>query len=148
MSVTGAEAIVEVLDGIERGELTAIPQNNELATPAPKIFPELGKIDWNKDAIVLKNLIHGLSPTPGAYSFFKKRRIKFMTAVIDDSSYKEEPGTIVVRDKKQLGIQTGNGILKPLEVQLEGRKALKIEDFLRGFQCKTGDKFISSDRTI
>ncbi|RKY51906.1 MAG: hypothetical protein DRP89_08510, partial [Candidatus Neomarinimicrobiota bacterium] len=64
------------------------------------------------------------------------------------SSYKEEPGTIVVRDKKQLGIQTGNGILKPLEVQLEGRKALKIEDFLRGFQCKTGDKFISSDRTI
>lgn len=148
LSIVGAEAIVKVLDGIERGELTAIPQNNELATPAPKISPELGKIDWNKDAVKLKNLIHGLSPTPGTYSFFKKKRIKFLTADIGESSYHEEPGTIVVRDKKQLGIQTGDGILKPMEIQVEGRKALKIEDFLRGFQGNIGDKFVSSEGSL
>ncbi|MCK4445485.1 MAG: methionyl-tRNA formyltransferase [Candidatus Marinimicrobia bacterium] len=148
LSVIGAEAIVEVLDGMEKGEMTAIPQDDKLATAAPKIFPELCIIDWNKDATFLKDLIRGLSPAPGAYSFFKKRRIKILAAAVSESSFHEEPGTIVLRDKKQLGIQTGNGLLSPREIQVEGRKPLGVEDFLRGFQGKIGEKFISPEGSL
>ena len=143
LSLLGAKMLVQTLDKLEVGELQPIPQSPELATKAPKIYPELGEIDWTKDARAIKWLIHGLSPTPGAYTFYKKKRIKILTAEYSMDSLSDIPGKIVTRDKKQFGIQTGKGVLYPLELQAEGRKALAVADFLKGFHAKVGEKFFS-----
>ncbi|MBN2601480.1 MAG: methionyl-tRNA formyltransferase [Candidatus Marinimicrobia bacterium] len=141
LSNLGAPALVSVLNKLECGKVEAIPQDPSQVSLAPKIFPQMGEIDWSKSAMSLKNLIHGLSPIPGAYSVFGKKRIKFLRACysLDDSS--EMPATIVIRDKNHMGIQTGSGILYPQELQSEAKKALPVAEFLRGFPAKIGDRF-------
>ncbi|PIS27390.1 MAG: methionyl-tRNA formyltransferase [Candidatus Marinimicrobia bacterium CG08_land_8_20_14_0_20_45_22] len=141
LSCLGGESLVRVVNEIEEKRLEPIPQRHELATQAPKIFPEMGEIDWRKGALSIKNLIHGLSPTPGAYSFFGKKRIKFLSAVAKSGGNSKTHGAIVIRKKNWLGIQTGDGILFPKEVQSEGKKPLSIDEFLRGYQGKVGDIF-------
>jgi len=143
LSRIGAKALVRVLDMIERGEVKPIPQNEKLATYAPKIKPEMGRIDWSKEAKNIKNLIHGLSPVPGAFSFFKNKRVRFLKANIEDTSTSYSPGTIVYLDKKCMKIQTGRGLLLPSMLQTEGKKPLTVTEFIKGFRGNTGDRFIS-----
>lgn len=141
LSLLGGEILVSTIDAIEENRLTPIPQHHEEATKAPKIYPDMGKIDWSKDATKIKCLIHGLSPTPGAFTSFNGKRIKFLAATVEPSKSPFEPGMIAYRDKIRIGIQTGNGILFPLKVQVEGKKPLPVAEFLRGFQGKIGDRF-------
>jgi methionyl-tRNA formyltransferase len=143
LAVLGAESLPVVLRDLETGKAVKIPQDNSLASKAPKIYPEMGELDWSKSAQEIKNQIHGLSPYPGAYSHFKQKRIKFLRAKYDETTENSEPGTIVIRDKKHLGIQTGNGVLYPVELQKEGKREMSVKDFLNGFQGKIGDKFNS-----
>jgi methionyl-tRNA formyltransferase len=139
----GGTALVDVLNDLESGTVVQVAQNDVLATKAPKIFPQLGEIDWAENAETIRNLIHGLSPTPGAYSFFGKKRIKFLKARFSADSAQGQPGTIGFRDKQRIGIQTGSGILYPLVLQAAGRQALPVTEFLRGFQARIGDRFHS-----
>ncbi|MDD5765195.1 MAG: methionyl-tRNA formyltransferase [Candidatus Marinimicrobia bacterium] len=141
LSRLGGESLVQVVNEIEENRLAPIPQRHELATQAPKIFPEMGEIDWKNNAFTIRNLIHGLSPTPGAYSFFRKKGIKFLAAIAEPGGNSETVGAIVIRENNRLGIQTGAGILFPREVQAEGKNPLPIDQFLRGFQGKVGDIF-------
>ena len=143
LSYIGAKALVDSLDHIESGDIQTIPQCHDLATKAPKIYPQMGEIDWGKSAESIKHLIHGLSPAPGAYCYYGKKRIKLLKAEFSEETLPGIPGTIVRRTKTQLGIQTGQGVLYPLELQAEGRKALPVAEFLRGFQTKPGDSFRS-----
>lgn len=143
LSVLGSASLLEALNNLESGKVTKIPQDDSLATKAPKIYPEMGEIDWTKPAIEIKNQIHGLSPFPGAYSQFKGKRIKFLRASYEINNETTAPGTIIFRNKKRLGIQTGKGILYPNELQKEGKRAMQVQDFLNGFQGQTGDKFTS-----
>lgn len=143
LSRLGAPALVTVLDQLANGSAAAIPQNDALASKAPKIFPQMGAINWSNSAAVLKNQIHGLSPVPGAYAYFGKKRIKFLRARYSSEELGGTPAEIVVRDKNQLGIQTGSGVLYPLELQAEGKKALPVAEFLKGFQAKIGERFRS-----
>lgn len=139
----GAPALVQVLDRLETDAITAVRQDDSQATRAPKIYPEMGRIDWSHSAVAIKNLIHGLSPVPGAFSFFGKKRIKFLRARFGYMDVRQAPGVIVYRDRHDLGIQTGAGILYPLELQAEGKKALAVAEFLCGFQGKIGESFRS-----
>ena len=139
----GARLIVEAIDGLETGTLKGTPQDESLATPAPKIFPELGEIDWYKPASDLRNLIHGLSPTPGAFTFFQGKRLKILRASVTDEKFPGEPGTIIQCDKNNLSVLTGQGVLKLEELQFEGRKTLPSTEFLCGFVGRVGDKFAS-----
>lgn len=143
LSKIGARAFVVVLDMMENGKLNPVPQDEKLATYAPKIKPEMGRINWAKGAKDIKNLIHGLSPVPGAFSFFKNKRIKFLKATVEQSSTNYPPGTIVYLDKKCIKIQTGKGLLLPSVLQTEGKKPLTVSEFIKGFRGSTGDRFIS-----
>lgn len=143
LSILGSESLLEALNNLESGKAIKIPQDDELATKAPKIYPEMGEINWSMDAEKIKNQIHGLSPFPGAYSQFNGKRIKFLRTKFELSDETSEPGIITIRNKKILGIQTGKGILYPTELQKEGKKAMPVQDFLNGFQGKIGDKFTS-----
>ncbi len=142
LSEIGAESVLKVLDGLECNTLKPLPQDDSIATKAPKVYPELGEINWSGSAESIRNLIHGLSPSPGAYSSFRGRRVKFLRASFESYNGDEVAGTIVKLQKSVLCIKTGDGILLPLEMQLEGRKALLIDDFLRGFQGKVGEQFV------
>jgi len=143
LSQLGAGAIVEVLDGLADGELEPIPQNNQQATRAPKIYPEMGRLDWTDTATRLKNRIHGLSPSPGAYTWYARQRLKILQAHTDPHNTPQTPGTIVLINKEQLAVQTGDGCLYPDLIQREGKKALPIAEFLRGFNGAAGEHFHS-----
>lgn len=136
----GAELLGETVEKIAAHQISEQPQDEQLATPAPKIFPELGEIDWYKSAFTIKCLIHGLAPEPGAFTFFKGKRLKILRARYSPGGQPAEPGTLVRRDKKELAVQTGEGWLWPLELQLEGRKAMPVDTFLQGFAGRVGDR--------
>jgi len=132
LSKTGAEVVLKTVDMIESGNFTLQKQNDELATPAPKITSETGKIDWDKPAEKIHNLVRGLSPSPCAYFFHNDKKIKiYKTKVIEKEN--TSPGKII-QGKKNLFIECGKNILEILELQLEGRKRMSAEEFLRGFK--------------
>lgn len=141
LAQVGASLLLETITKIANGQVSEQAQDDDLATPAPKIFPELGEIDWYKDALTIKCLIHGLAPEPGAFTFFRGKRLKILRARWEPGVKQAEPGTVISRTKKALVIQTGNGWLLPLELQLEGKRPLETAAFLPGFAGQVGDRF-------
>ena len=131
LSKLGAEAVLETVDMIESGNYQLKGQDNSLATPAPKITPETGKINWTKSAVEIHNLVRGLSPVPCAYFFHNNKKIKvYKTKVLE----KENPTLGKInQSKKNLFVECGKDELEILELQLEGRKRMNAEEFLRGY---------------
>ncbi len=142
LSEIGAELILKTIDLIEKKEVKLLIQDDKEATPAPKITPELCKIDWSGSAAEIKNLIRGLSPAPSAYTTYQGKILKiFKAQVINDTPYSEGSGEVVSADKnKGLQIKTSKGILRILELQPQNKKRIKGEEFLRGYRIKVGDK--------
>ncbi|HVO75012.1 MAG TPA: methionyl-tRNA formyltransferase [Ignavibacteriaceae bacterium] len=132
LSELGAEAVLETVDLIESGSFRLIHQDNSKATPAPKITPETGKIDWGKPAEEIHNLIRGLSPVPAAYFFYDDKKIKiFKTRVEKKSS--TSPGKFII-SKTNFFVECGENRLEILDLQLEGKRRLNAEEFLRGYR--------------
>lgn len=131
MSVLGAEVILKTLELIESGNVEVKEQDDNLATPAPKITKELCKIDWTNAADKVHNLVRGLSPFPGAYFEYDGKRYKiFSTKVASGKNL--NPGEILTDNNIFIGC--GEEALEILEIQPEGRKRMKAEDFLRGYK--------------
>ena len=108
-------------------------QDESKVTFAPKIKTNDCKIDWSKSANEIHNLIRAFSPSQGAFTSFNNKRLKiFSSLILDNSSDSSKCGEIVICSKKLLAVQTGNGILDIHEVQSEGKKRMKVEEFLRG----------------
>lgn len=133
LSEIGANIVVETLDGIEAGTLQGTPQDESKVTSAPKIKSDDYKIDWTKTAKQIYDLIRAFSPAPGAFTTFNSKRLKiYSSTILDNSSDNNKCGEIVIYSKNQLVIQTGKGLLDIGEVQMEGKKRMKVEEFLRG----------------
>ncbi len=141
LSEIGAEVVLHSVRLIEQGKITPKPQNNELASPAPKIFKDDCRIDWNLPAVDVHNFIRGLSPRPCAFTLYNDLSLKIYRSTVSTQQRSGNPGEIAFADKR-IGVQTGNGIVEILELQLEGKKKLSAEEFLRGFQIHVGDKFL------
>lgn len=131
MSEKGAELILKTVNLIEEGDFTLEMQDNELATPAPKIKKETCRIDWTKSAFNIHNLIRGLSPYPGA--FFEKDNKIFKVYSSNPSDITGLLPSQIRQTKNQIFIGTSTEALEILEIQPEGRKRMKTEDFLRGY---------------
>ena len=134
----GAELLVETLDGLKSGSITPIPQGENF-THVGKLEKTTGVIDFNKSAVEIERLIRGLNPWPSAYTSFNGKTLKIWDADIDDcdcSMY--APGTIYKVDKKNIYVSTAKGGLVLNEIQLEGKKRMDTEAFLRGCQVETG----------
>ncbi|MEE8341085.1 MAG: methionyl-tRNA formyltransferase [Candidatus Neomarinimicrobiota bacterium] len=133
LSEIGAKLVVKTLNGIETNNLKGNPQDGSNVTFAPKIKPDDYKIDWTKQATKINNLIRAFSPAPGAFTTFKRKRIKiFSSKILENISDNMNCGEIVICNKNQVAIQTGNGVLGIVEVQIEGKKRMKVDEFLRG----------------
>ncbi len=132
LSELGAQAVLETVNLIESGNFELIEQDNSQATPAPKITPEIGRIDWSKKAEDIHNLVRGLSPVPAAYFYFEEKKIKiFKTRFVNKKV--TTPGKFII-SKTNLLVECGENQLEILDLQLEGKKRLNAEEFLRGFR--------------
>ena len=140
LSKIGGELLVETLKQIENGTAPREKQGDDFSV-APMLSKDMAKIDWeNKTAQEIKNLVRGLNPIMGAYTFLNGSKIKFwkvdIANSIDFDVYKAqslENGSVLVSDQKQgLFIKTKQGILSVLEIQGENAKRMSIGDFLRG----------------
>ena len=149
LSKIGGEILVKTLKLIEEGKAPREKQTEE-ATLAPMLNKEIALIDWeNSDANKIHNLIRGLNPIMGAYSYIDGKKIKFWKSKVltkeEFFSYKTEfeeyeakfnnlvPGTILIADDKDgLYIKANGGVLKILEIQGENAKRMPTADFLRG----------------
>lgn len=158
LSNVGANLLVKTLKLIEQGEAPREKQGEEF-TLAPMLDKEMAKIDWqNKTAEEIKNLVRGLNPILGAYSFINNKKIKFWKVEnisdielenefpeIKEYQYKMKdivPGTVLFSDDKNgLYIKANSGIIKVLELQAENARKMNINDFLRGNKIEVGNIF-------
>ena len=136
----GANLLVETLNQIENGTAPRIPQGEDFSI-APMLDKEMSKIDWkNKSAKEIKNLVRGLNPIMGTYSYLDGKKIKIWKVdVFPDNDSDVEKGTVVKSDSKDgLYIKAKDGIIKVIEIQGENSKKMPIQDFLRGNKIEEG----------
>ncbi len=130
MSFAGTKLITDTLDLIASGNYTLQSQDITKATTAPKITKEICEIKWDSPAIELYNLIRGLSPAPGAFFVHNGKVIKIYKAETAEG-YSLSPGEIFT-GKKEVVIGCNPGCLRILEIQKEGHKRMRTDEFLRG----------------
>ncbi len=138
----GAKLVLKTVEAIAADEVVALPQDESKAmNHAPKIFKETGEINWTNSANSIHNLIRGLSPYPAAWTSLDNKNCKiFKTSVSEKNLSKIESGNYSSDGKTFLKFQTGDGSLEILELQLEGKKRMKIGDFLRGYKLEKSIK--------
>ena len=133
----GAELLLETLKRWRRGEIEPRPQREEEATFAPKLRKEDGLINWKREAREINNLIRGAQPWPGAYTFLRGKLLKVHRARV--GSGRGEPGEVISLEEG-IEVACGEGSLLLQEVQLEGRRRVLWEDFLRGYPLSIGER--------
>lgn len=138
LAVVGAEACVEAMEQIANGNATRTPQNHEEATHVSMISKEFGNIDWKKSAVEIERLIRGLNPWPSAYTKLDGKTFKIWKAAVISENSGANPGCVCKVSKDALEVQTGEGVLSLLEVQLEGKKRMEADAFLRGYSVEEG----------
>ncbi|MBA4397440.1 MAG: methionyl-tRNA formyltransferase [Syntrophus sp. (in: bacteria)] len=139
LAVRGAQLLMKAIGMIEAGAIRPIPQDPAAATFAPRLKKEDGLIRWETDARTIVRLIRGLSPAPGAYTVFDAKILRIFQAVEMDTISPALPGTLSISENELL-VSAANGRVSLLDVQLEGKKRMPIQDFLRGCRVKPGDR--------
>ena len=127
----GAGFIVDTIDKIEKGSVQRIKQDQESVSFAPKINKKMLLINWNWDSKKIHNWVRGLSPYPGMYTLLNGRSMRIYNTFVKNSSICK-PGEIVEVNQDSILVGTGKNLIGVLEVQLEGKKRLKVEEFIKG----------------
>lgn len=142
LSQAGARLCVKVLKDLEEGNAVRVKQPEKSTTPyASMISKKMGEIDWNRSAKSIEQLIRGLDPWPSAYTKLQGKTLKLWKAEAQKENVPEGvPGEVVKVERDTFCIQTGDGILKIEEVQLEGKKRMDTAAFLRGFHLSQGER--------
>ena len=134
----GSQLVLKTVQQIEENSVTEQPQELTTSKHAPKIYKETCLIDWNKPVLEIHNLIRGLSPYPTAFTHLDGKVLKiYKSAVIlrqaqDDSAQAQNDKAYLTDNKTYLSFKCANGYLDILELQLEGKKRMKVDEFLRG----------------
>jgi methionyl-tRNA formyltransferase len=133
MKDLGAKLLVETINQLEKGILLAKPQSSPKEEKhAPKLFKEDCKIDWELPAIQIFNLVRGLSPYPTAFTTLLGKNLKIFRASIEKTKPNIPAGNYSTDHKSFLKFAAADGFINLLEVQMEGKKKMGIEEFLRG----------------
>lgn len=145
LAAAGAELIVEALVKLPAGELTPRRQNEEESCYAKMLQKSMGKIDWSMPADQLDCLIRGLISWPGVSTTFRGKNLKIWEEepVAEEGfgtqTAQEKPGTVIGVEKGAFYVKTGEGALKVLSVQMEGKKRMDVKDFLLGYPIRAGE---------
>ena len=141
LAEVGAELCVKTIEAIENGTADYTPQDKSKATHTAMIHKELGSIDWTKSAKEIECLSRGLNPWPSAYTRLDGKTLKIWRANVLPDEKKAAPGCIIKAEKGSFLVQTGDGVLELLEVQLEGKKRMTTDAFLNGYTVEEGTYF-------
>jgi methionyl-tRNA formyltransferase len=131
LSELGARLLAETLPRWIAGEVAPQPQDHSRATLAPKLDKADGRLDWSRPAVELDRRVRAFSPWPGTYTAWNGKLLRILTVRTAGHSSEQAPGQ-VVKDAKGIGVVTGDGVLQLVTVQLEGKRAMRAEDFARG----------------
>jgi len=141
LSRLGADLILKTIEEYIKGNIKPNPQNHEIATYAPMLNKQEGRVDWTKPGKQLDYFIRGMNPWPGAFTFLAEKRLRIIKAIPLDIISHDVPGTVLESAHGTLMVQTGNGALSIREIQGDSGKRLPISDFLRGFPIPKGSLF-------
>lgn len=143
LMLLSGQLVTETVDNIIAGTITSVPQDSIKdiePTPAPKIFRDTCRINWNQPAKKVYDFIRGLSPYPAAWTTLNGKSVKIYEAGIDTShaSTNEDmkPGTILTDHKSRLQVATAKGRLDIKVMQLEGKKRMPVSDLLKGLKIE------------
>ncbi|HLO27236.1 MAG TPA: methionyl-tRNA formyltransferase [Geobacteraceae bacterium] len=136
LAVIGAEALAETLDLLTDSKLSPHKQDDALSCYAPLLKKEDGIIDWGTGAGAIKNLVRGMTPWPGAFTFLDGKTLKIYRSSVASGS--GAPGRVLRAGQKGLEVACGTGSLIIEELQLEGRKRLTAAEFLAGYTLEPG----------
>ena len=134
----GAALLVDVVDRLAGGIASEVQQDDAEATYAPRLTKEDSPIDWSRPAGDLHNQIRGLHPWPHADTFLNGKRLIVLRSAVVDEATSAPHGTVVAARGDQLDVATGNGVLRILELQAEGKKPMRARDFLTGHAVPVG----------
>lgn len=134
----GAKLLVETLPLVASGEAVYEKQPAESTTPyACMIKKQMGEVDWSRSAAELERLVRGMNSWPSAYTNLDGKTLKIWDSHVEEVDKTGTPGEILKTDKTGIYVQTGKGVLVLEEVQLEGKKRMTVDAFLRGYSIKT-----------
>jgi methionyl-tRNA formyltransferase len=145
MMMLGANLLVTTLTGlinntlVEKDQEAIINEDPSLLKHAPKIFTETCTIDWHNTADSIFNLIRGLSPFPGALTKLDDKILKIFESAKEICSHANKIGSVSTDSKTYLKFASADGYIHVLDLQLEGKKRMKVADFLRGYKINTGN---------
>ncbi|HSF88200.1 MAG TPA: methionyl-tRNA formyltransferase [Saprospiraceae bacterium] len=135
MMMIGAGLVVSSVDLISKGQYQLYDQDESKASHAPKIHHEDGRIHWDSPALNIYNLIRGMSPYPGAWTFVDGIECKIWKSTLYSSEHLQQPGSLSVKGKS-LVVQATDGEIEILEVQMAGKKRMSARDFINGYRIK------------
>ena len=146
LAEAGAKLLIETLPHIFNGTAAYEKQPEESPTPyAGMITKQMGMIDFGKSAVELERLVRGLNPWPSAFTFWNGKTLKVWESFVvkreELDTQSAEPGTVVKTDKKGIYVACGEDVLVLSQVQLEGKKRMDADAFLRGCHIEAGSRF-------
>ncbi len=139
LSALGGGLLIATLKQIEAGTIKRIPQGDVETKYAKMLTKDLGKIDFTQPAVVIERLIRGLNPWPSAFTSLHGKTLKIWDANVVEGMYGAKPGEVIAVDKKSFTIMTSDKALEIMEMQLEGKKRMTTEAFLRGYTLEKGE---------
>ena len=137
LAVAGARVLAQTLEALEAGTLKRLPQDPALATYAPRLTQEMEHVDWTKDAVQIRNLLRGFSPTSGIYTVYQGEKLK-LWATEPVEAANGRPGEVLAIDKHGFLVCCGRGGLWVREVQGQGGKRMAADAWLRGHALPAG----------
>lgn len=133
----GADLALKTVQQLEAGNVVPKPQDDSLSkNKAPKIFRPDCEIDWDRPAMEVYNKIRGLSPYPAAFSGLDDKVLKIYYTQLTGEATEKAPGTLLTAGKDELWVACQDEWLKIHTVQLQGKKRMSVQDFLRGYKGK------------
>lgn len=141
LSSLSAQALLEALDLIANNNYVLAPQDESKATFAPKLKKEDGLIDWNKRAADIYNLVRGCLGWPNAYTYYNGKLLKIYKAKVTGLSGQRSAGEITDISKEGITVATQEGGLTIEELQIEGKRRMKAEEFILGYKIHCGGVF-------
>jgi len=138
----GADLLVSIVDRLTAGTVEEIAQDEAAATYAPRLTKSDGSIDWELSAQAIHDRIRGLHPWPHAFTFLSGHRyILLKSQPAGSTAAPAPPGTLVEAGGSSLVVATGRGLLRVLQLQLEGKRPMTPRELLSGHRLRPGDAF-------
>ena len=141
LATIGAEAVVETVRRIEAGTAAAQPQDDRLASPAPKLFKDDLRVEWAQPARAVHDHVRALSPHPAAWTTLRGEQVKLFGTRVEREDGEAGPPGAVLEASGRLVVACGAGAVGVLELQREGKRRVSARDFLNGVALVPGERF-------